>query len=100
MCREVRKLVKSMGDGTGGGLSWKREESGAVEVCPRARLIVSLKDEKPRDVDDDKDPWLCVGERGRVGVGGDIVALGFLGDGGPAFLLLAKFRKNDHSDSN
>jgi hypothetical protein len=41
-----------------------------------------------------------VGERGRVGVGGDIVALGFLGDGGPAFLLLAKFRKNDHSDSN
>lgn len=27
-------------------------------------------------------------------------ALGFLGDGGPAFFLPAKFRRNDHSDSN
>lgn len=72
-----------------------------VEVCPRARLIVSLKDEKPRDVDDDKEPWrLCVGEREGVGAGRGIVVLGFLGDGGLAFFLLAKFRRNDHSDSN
>ena len=100
MCREVRKLIKSRGDGAGGG-SWKMAESGVAEVCPLARLIVSLKDEKPRDVDEDIEPWLWVGERGRLGVAEDPdVAVGFLGDGGPAFFLLAKLRRNDHSDSN
>lgn len=55
MCKEVRKLIKSRGDGAGAG-SWKMAESGVVEDCPRARLIVSLRDEKPREVDADKDP--------------------------------------------
>jgi len=54
ICREVRKFVKSTGDGAGAG-SWNIEDNGGVVDCPRARFIVSLNDEKPREVDDERE---------------------------------------------
>lgn len=100
MCKDVRKLVRSRGEGAGAGAgSWKIEDNGGADDCPRARLNVSLRDEKPRDVDEERDAWLCDGGKGRYELVGD-VGVGFLGDAGGALRLPAKDRRNDHSDSN
>lgn len=50
MCKDVKKDVKSTGEG-GGGASGNNDSKGVAEDGARPRMKVCLSEENPRDVD-------------------------------------------------
>lgn len=50
VCKDVKKDVKSTGEG-GGGASGNNDSKGVAEDGARPRMKVCLSEENPRDVD-------------------------------------------------